>query len=419
MIVHSILPVVKNEALAVRLPSTLGYCGMVLCLLAFCRRRMPAVYALAAGVAACDASRYYATEGRGYGLMLFCGAAALLSWQTATTARRRLASIAMLAVCLTAMVALHYFAIFFLCPLLVGELIRWRRSGKFDFAVVAAMAPALAVLIPHYPFIEAARKFQPHYWSPASWNQIGDFYIQYFLPFAPLMLVAAVVFAALAADRRTAEDTLPPQEWAVVVTLAFMPAIIIAISKYTTHVFVDRYALWACIGFALLSGGMLCAAARRRTAAGAVMLVLLVPLLALHSARHLRGKPVMRAGEPELRDLNKLAESSEPIVVADNFVYMEMAYYAKPALRQRLVYPVDATLELHDMGYDTVALIMSALSHRSALRITPYDSVLASYPRFLLSAGQTDHLPQHLLAAGYRLTEIAPTVYEAVAPEKN
>jgi len=416
LMVHSILPVIRREELAVRLPSTLGYCGMVLCLLSFCRRRMPGVYALAASLTACDASRYYATEGRGYGIVM-CGAAgALLSWQAAAEGRRRMPSIAMLTICLAAIVALHYYAIFFLGPLLVGELVRWRESGKLDFAVLAAMLPALAVLGLHYPFIEASRKLQVHPWSPASWNQIGDFYIQHFLPFAPLVLIAAAVFAALATDRSPASRTMPRHEWAAVIALALMPAIAVAVARFTTHVFVDRYTLWAMIGFALLSGGALCAATRRRPAVGVVILGLVLPLLALHSIRNLRGTPLLRAGEIQLEDLGKLPGGPEPIVVSDNFAYMEMAYYAGPGLRQRLVYPVDAELELRDMGYDNVALLMSALSHRTNLRITPYDSVLAAYPRFLLSAIQTEPLPRHLLAAGYRLTAIAPTVYQVEAP---
>jgi hypothetical protein len=50
MMVRAILPVVGHPAAAVRLPATLGYCATVLCLLAFCRRRLPAVYSWAAAL---------------------------------------------------------------------------------------------------------------------------------------------------------------------------------------------------------------------------------------------------------------------------------------------------------------------------------------------------------------------------------
>ena len=47
IIVHGLLRVVGNEALAIRLPATLGYCAMLLCLWAFCRGRLPAAFAAA------------------------------------------------------------------------------------------------------------------------------------------------------------------------------------------------------------------------------------------------------------------------------------------------------------------------------------------------------------------------------------
>lgn len=87
MIVASIMPIVKPQALAVRLPATLGFCGMVLCLLAFCQRRLSAVYAFVAALFACDACLMYASEGRGYGIVLGCAAGALLCWQMATDGR--------------------------------------------------------------------------------------------------------------------------------------------------------------------------------------------------------------------------------------------------------------------------------------------------------------------------------------------
>jgi hypothetical protein len=60
-------------------------------------------------------------------------------------------------------------------------------------------------------------------------------------------------------------------------------------------------------------------------------------------------------------------------VVADDFAFMELSNYTGPKLRQRLVYPVDGELELRNMGYDSVALIVSALRYRTDLRIIPYN----------------------------------------------
>ena len=71
---------------------------MVLCLLAFCRRRLPAAYScMAAALLVCDVCRRYSSEGRGYGVVLGCAAGALLCWQFAVDGRRRKLVIPMLA----------------------------------------------------------------------------------------------------------------------------------------------------------------------------------------------------------------------------------------------------------------------------------------------------------------------------------
>src|SRR5262249_31575501 len=71
-IVSYLLPIVRDDALAVRLPSTLGFVGMLACVIYFCHRRMPAVYAFLATLLAATACGFYATEGRAFGLVLGC-----------------------------------------------------------------------------------------------------------------------------------------------------------------------------------------------------------------------------------------------------------------------------------------------------------------------------------------------------------
>jgi hypothetical protein len=146
MIVRAILPWVRHEALAIRLPATLGFGGMVLCLLAFCRRRLPAVYSFVSALLACTTCLRYSTEGRGYGVVMCCAAGALLCWQTAADGRRRILAIPLLAFCLALMTAMHYYSMFLLVPLFLAEMVRWRTSGKLDFAIIAAMAPVLLVI---------------------------------------------------------------------------------------------------------------------------------------------------------------------------------------------------------------------------------------------------------------------------------
>ena len=130
-IVSCLLPIVRHDALAVRLPSTLGFVGMLGCIMAFCHRRMPARYAFLAALFAATACGFYATEGRAFGLVMGCAAGALLCWQRATDRSPRLLALTLLGVFLIAMTALNYYSIFFLFPLGLAEIVRWRQRGRW------------------------------------------------------------------------------------------------------------------------------------------------------------------------------------------------------------------------------------------------------------------------------------------------
>ena len=426
MIVRAILPVVKNEALAVRLPSTLGYCGMLLCLLAFCRRRLPAAYAMAAALLASDACLAYSIEGRSYGVVLGCAAGALLCWQSAIDGRRRTLAIPLFALCVALMTAMHYYSVFFLVPLFLAEMVRWRTSRKLDLSVLAAMAPALLVLGLHYPFIAAATMFQKHYWSPAAWRHIPEFYDAYFVKIlerCALPVGMLAVFWTTSYDRSAKQPGLVLPEWVATGALSLMPLCVVVLSKYTTHVFVSRYVLWAVPGFAILVAALLCRAARGRAVVGVSLLGLLVVLAAMGEVgylRHVRERPALREGEVVRQALTSLPDGTEPIVVADSHVFMELSYYAEGRIRERLIYPVSRDLELRYLGRDTSSLVLTALSHRTKLHIVGYDAVVAAQPRFVLAALPNNYLLQELIKAGYRVvpigSSIPPVLYEVKAP---
>lgn len=416
MIVHSILPVVKHEALAVRLPATLGYCAMLLCVLAFCRRRLPAVYSFGAALFACDACLYYSTEGRAYGMVLGCAAGALLCWQTAAENRRRGPALTLFALLLALMVALHYYSIFFLVPLFLAEMVRARASRELDIGILAAMLPAVFVLGLHFSLIAAAMPFQAHFWASAGFDTIRRFYFMYL--FFPLLFVWPPAMIVLAFSRsrtrqRAVEAGIPVYEWVAVAALALMPAVVIVLSMFTTHVFVDRYALWAVIGFALLASALVFLAVYGETAVGLTMLGVLIALTAQQEVASLRETPVLREGEAVRRELDMLPDGQEPIVIASHHVFMELSYYAEPRIRERLIYPVSSELDLRYLKNDTGALLMSAWSRRTNLHIKDY-AILAAYPRFLLAANSEDYLPSHLAAAGYRVTPVHPAAAQPV-----
>ncbi len=412
VIVSAIRPFVTQDALAVRLPSTLGFTVMLLFVLAFCRRRMPAADAFIAALLAALACGFYATEGRCYGLVLGCAAGALFSWQTITQRTPRIAWLIVLAVFLMLATALNYYSIFLLVPLAVGELVRWRQREKVDFAICAAMLPALATLTLHYPLIMAGTRYLSHFWTPglASWRQIPDFYLQFSLLPAGVVLVAFLAHGmnsdSSGSPSAVRPPALPAHESAAIVTLALMPPLLIAISMYTTHIFLARYALWSVIGLAIAAAWLLWLGSAKQPGVGIAVLAILVSILAVEQWRGLRQEATLRQGESILHEVESVPDGPEPIVISFNHAFMELSYYAEPHMRDRLVYAQSRGLELYYTGSELDYVLLSARARRTQLRIVELDSFLRTNPRFLLVATAKDYLPRYLMMAGYHLVPI-------------
>ena len=423
MTVHAILPVVRIDELAVRLPATLGFCCMIVFLLAFCRRRLPTDYAMAAALLACNAQLMYSTEGRGYGVVLGCAAGALLCWQYAMEGRHRILAIPMLAFCAALMTAMHYYSIFFWIPLLLAEMARWRSSRKLDWAILAAMTPVLFVLALHYQLIMAGAPIQKHFFSPAQWSSIPACYIECFGTMMVCCIFPAAVlavFSTIPDDRSAKQSSLIPSEWVALGAFSLMPLCVIVLAKYSTHMFVSRYVLWAVPGVAILLVALLCRVARGRAVVGVSLLGLMVAYVAAAEVKHMLQKPELTKGEATLQSLASLPDGTEPIVVADAHVFLELSYYAESRIQKRLVYPVNPALDLRYYGNDTSPLILQALSHYTKLRIVPYDEVVAAHPRFVLAALPINYMPWYLIESGYRVVPFGspkiPLLFEVEAP---
>ena len=131
VIVHCLLPYSPSEALATRLPSTIGFCAMIVAVSGYAHRRLPAAYAIIAGLTAAAATIDYGSEGRSYGLILGFAAVSLLLWSLAAEGRSRSLTLPLLAVCIAAMAALHYYTVLFPVCLLLAQLIHERAERRF------------------------------------------------------------------------------------------------------------------------------------------------------------------------------------------------------------------------------------------------------------------------------------------------
>jgi hypothetical protein len=424
IIVHGLLRVVGNDALALRLPATLGYCAMLLCVWAFCRGRLPAAFAFAASLLTFERGLYFATEGRPYGLVLGLAGAALLCWQIAAEGRRRSLTLPLLAVCLALMVALHYYSIFFLAPLALAEIVRWRTSGKFDFGIWAALIPAVIVLGLHYALLVATQSFGADYWAKPSLGAIAPFYERFLLPPLILGALAVLVPALLSAwssqPRAAPRATFSIHEWTALLTFVLLPPVVIVFSMYTTNVFFERYLLWTVIGFSVLGAAGLSLTVRGRPAVGLALIAVSIAAMVRLEIGPLFGPSSLPTAERVRQELNTLAQDGpEPIVVGNAHAFLELSYYLDSPLRERLIFPLSRELDLKYRGFDTDALTLGPLGQRASVRVEAYDGILAENRSFLLAAFEHDYLPRHLTTAGYRVTPLgdATTLYQVQAPD--
>lgn len=439
LICHVLKPVFGADAFCLRFPSTLGFCVACACMFVFLRRRLPPVYALL-GVLCLAFAGMYSIEGRPYGLTLGCISASLVAWQSAAEDRKRLLSIPSLFLLLALAIALHYWSIFILPALALAEVVRWRTAKRVDWALaIAVLLPACAIL-PNVPFLLAARRFLPHFWSKPYFPYdsrlmfkgmfgLWPYSLAVLIPLAIWWLRPWEAWQTAGTELRTRPASLfgvrskgnviPAHEWALLTALAAMPYALLLLAALTTRIFQDRYVLWTLFGAISFLVALVSTYLPSRPLAIGCAAALLAWTL-LHWAAAFRHRGELRLAEAPRQVLANVPAAPVPIVIADHRVYMELSRYAPPAARLRLTYLDQPQLELFYTESDTGSLLMSAVRKWTPLNVRDYCEFLDRHQPFLLLSDAEDWLPWQLSASGYRLAPINlgwhPVLYRVDAP---
>jgi hypothetical protein len=386
-----------NE-LSIRFPEMIAFWAMSACLFVIVSRQTSALSGLcAAGFPLVTTAYYYAFEGRPYALELAFASLAFLCWQHVSD-RHRLAAIVGLAISLAATVSSHYYGVFVVVALALGEAVRTASRWRVDIAVWIALAvPALPLLL-YLPLIRAGAAYSGAFWSPPQWVNVPDFYTDLLgpalVPVTVLLVISGVISVAarppVPAAQRPGRSPLP-HEIAAVCALILIPVACVVLAKLATGAFVNRYAVAAVIGFAVLAGFGVGMVFGSRPAMRLITVACLVSWFVLSQAREFveptgRAVPVTSASvEQPSKWLHAAGYSDLPLVVADPHTFTVLSHYGAPDIRRRIVYVADPDLALKHLGNNSVERGMLDLVRPwFGMHVVRFDSFLTQHHRFLI-----------------------------------
>lgn len=383
--------------LAFRLPEMIGFWVMCLCMFIFVARRTSNFYGLlAAAFPLVTFTYYYAYEARPYGLVLGFSALALLCWQSAAMNRLRSLSIVCLAMSLAAALSSHYYGIFVIFPIALGEAARTFFRRRFDAPVWTAFCLAVTPLFWHLPLIWQARAYSGGFWAPPQWSDIPGFYIN--MLYAAVLPLVSILFLAWIYQAVSRDDTPPQKEssskntppvYEVVAAAGFItiPIICVILGKTVTGAFTDRYAVSAIVGFSILISFAVAKLCNNSAVVSAVLIICFVGSFGILIYRETWKPSDQWGAEPEtkIQLLQREAAGDLPIVAADPYTFIELEHYAPPEISSRVVYLADPEASLRQLKHNSIERgMVDLLKPWFGLKVTDYNSYIAARPQFLL-----------------------------------
>jgi 4-amino-4-deoxy-L-arabinose transferase-like glycosyltransferase len=410
---------------SIRLPEILAFWTMTVCLYVFVRRRLSSMSALSAATFPLVTTAFpYAYEARSYGLVLGFAALALLSWQTATSTAKGARGLALvfLTASLAAAVSSHYYGVFVLVPLALGEAVRTVTQRRLDIPVWASLAIAVLPLPWHLPLIKAATAYSGAFWSPPQWVNLPDFYQDLLtpalIPIAAVVVLAAIHHAAFGHDPSSDDDerrTLPLHELAATAGFVLIPLLSLVIAKLVTGAFVNRYALAAVLGLSVLAGLATELAFRRRPAARVLVAACLAGWFVLSQGRELLmptgySLPISSALVARPAEwVAALPDRDLPLVVADPHNFTVLSHYGTPGIKSRIVYLADPERALKVLGHNSVERgMLDLIQPWFHMNVVAFEPFVAEHSRFLvygdfIRLGFLNWIVPELRARGWRI----------------
>lgn len=404
LVLRGALAVFGDHHATNRLPFALGFLLMCVCVFRFVSLRCPVAYAAGAMIfPVVTGVGYYATELRCYGLELGAVGVALVSWQEAARGSRRPLSVALLFLSLAAAISCHYYAALVWIPFGVAELMRFRKNGRFDIPVLAALAASPFPLLYFLPAIRAAKaNYAAGIWSRPHLGMIVDTYRDIFaLAFAPMFIVV-VLWILLRRFHETPEGSFTgptAEERALGGCLALLPAIGVPLS-FLAGGFVGRYVLASAAGLAIFLAFGICRALKSERLAGILLATVFAGWFAYKGVTKIKMQAAANGGfatpiaaplqnAPWMRVLEE-TDTSLPVAVVPAVFFLQMQHYAPKQVRGRMVYLSSEKYALQFEGIYTGETNLIQFARLLPVHVADYDTFVTANRHFLICAETTN-----------------------------
>jgi hypothetical protein len=363
------MSVLGRTAFAVRLPAmiALGVASLCLYLLVQKRFRSVGYSALAVLVFWSTNAFYFAAEARPYGLVLAFFGLAMLAWWHG----RALA----LAAAVAGMMLTHFFAVFFLTPFLMAELVRFTQTRKVDWPVMSALLSPCVI-----PFfflkLHSGEVFPPafqagvrkmasyYYWSlrEEGWLLAAGFF-------------AAVLIYKLRTREKPARTNFSSVEASFVAGLLLLPIVINGVMMFRNGAFFTRYSIPTLFAFPVLFVVLLAYWTNVNRPAALALCAVVAGYMVWHE-----GRPIAKR-----RDFAKVYPDL-PLVAASGLTFMEMDHEQPTATVDRLFYLTDMNLALTYAHATMLENLFATMRQCLPIRghIEPFGAFVSTHRRFLV-----------------------------------
>jgi len=390
---HFMLSTALPTEVAVRLPQVVAGWMAALAVFLYLARVLDTHYGVLGMLCLMNTAAWgYATEARGYELMVAGIALAFLAWQA--VGRKPWASVG-LGVALMAAVSSHYYALLAVIPLAAAEAWRTKAYREARARVWLAFLAAALPILTSLPLIQASRSYAGTFWGKPSFQGVSDSYLLLLgssvFCLAPLVALGAWVTAGEVPRSGRLMGKVPREDFIALVGLLALPVIGVAVAMVTIGAFAARYMLPATIGLAILAAIALHGLFRGRASlALASSFMLAASLLYVASMTISLDLQETRKQERLAQWIELVGQKEEPVVVAQPKAFLSLSQYSPAALAGRLVFLGDTAQANHYMRQDTAERGFAALKPWFPPTILTYGELRARTSQFLLVADWSD-----------------------------